>query len=662
MQTLEKRQRQAIFTTDLPPEKWPDILVDILPEEEREEFYNKKKAVTLYYEGRTLRDIEALTGISRGSVRHYAKRSMILNQDGQIWGFRVLVPNSRAEAYKRTQASSPKLPEAQGGHSGLLQQTLNRFPEINVRLIKLILKRGGKKVAHDNRIRIKDLHREFIKLLKEKNVADTEWPFNTKHKGIRSLGHFMNSVLEQNFCSAVYAREESAASAHTPLGTGTGPVLVFTQPYEAVEIDAYYIDAHFTVGFVNPNGNITEVLLSRLWLISIIDRVSTAVLAYEIVYRSEVSASDVVGLIAKAVNQQWQRLPLSIPKLEYLPDSGLPSGVFPELRGAVWGTLMLDNALAHLSTAISEQARRLLGFSVNWGPVRHFERRPNIERLHLDVANQLFWRLPSTTGSNPHNRRAANGEYLAEKLKIRVDEVEQQLDVYMASHNVRPNEGIFFISPLEYLRQSLERGIFMPRHIPNHNADKATFPMRVAVTVRGSMKSGRRPYCQFLREHYSSPIMAASYNLVGKNITLEIDVEDLRQVKAYLSDGSSLGFLTAQGKWRQSKHDLKTRRAILSLMSSGDMFVTTSDNPVQIYLNYLSQGTRKNALKTDLVPAPKAATEAVRVAKAADIDLQLEPNSKNQSPAPAFPLLSETSSIMPGTMPSLSEILGKKGR
>jgi hypothetical protein len=156
--------------------------------------------------------------------------------------------------------------------------------------------------------------------------------------------------------------------------------------------------------------------------------------------------------------------------------------------------------------------------------------------------------------------------------------------------------------------------------------------------------------------------MAASYNLVGKNITLEIDVEDLRQVKAYLSDGSSLGFLTAQGKWRQSKHDLKTRRAILSLMSSGDMFVTTSDNPVQIYLNYLSQGTRKNALKTDLVPAPKAATEAVRVAKAADIDLQLEPNSKNQSPAPAFPLLSETSSIMPGTMPSLSEILGKKGR
>ena len=180
------------------------------------------------------------------------------------------------------------------------------------------------------------------------------------------------------------------------LGLGNEPLLIFEEPYDAVEIDSYHIDSHFTVAFETPEGAEVDVLLSRIWLIFVIDRASTAILAYTVVYNSEVNADDVVKVIRDAVSKKWQPMELTIP-LTYPKDGGLPSGVIPEACGACWSVTLLDGALAHLSEAIHERVRKTLGFSLSWGAAGHFERRPNVERSFRKVAKDIYQRLPSTT-------------------------------------------------------------------------------------------------------------------------------------------------------------------------------------------------------------------------------------------------------------------------
>jgi hypothetical protein len=661
MTNHNKRSRVELFGANLATSTWPHPDSQLIPEMHREPYGYRVKAIQLYADGCSLKDIEEQTGIKGSLVNYLAERCLRLHPDGRIWGFRAAVPNVRISEYTRHSPIKPKLPEAQGGHAGALGQLLETYPNLNDDVVAWVKKEKKKYLVHEHRIRLVDVHREFLRLLRNLGVKSTEWPFNTKYLGLRTIGGYVNKILETDFAGGVTAREDGAARAHLSVGKGKAPLLQFTDPFDVVEIDAHLIDSHLTVGFSTPQGTIVEVLLSRIWLIAAVDRSSTAVLAYTVVYRSEVGASDVLRVIAKSVSETWKPLPLSIPDLSYLPGSGLPSGIIPGLAGTVYGSLFLDGALAHLSKAVRERARKKLGFSINWGPVRHFERRPNVERLFRSIHDDIFGRLPSTTGSNPQNSRAEHGELLAETYKIRAAEAEQLLDVYIARHNATPSEGIFNISPLEYLRQKAAENHFIPRHLPASVLTRGpVFPLRIAVVVRGGQKDGRRPYIQFQREHYTSDLLANSSGLIGKSLTIEVDEDDLRQVRAFLNNGESIGFLTATGKWRLSKHDLKTRKIINSLLSNRTLVLANGRDPVQGYLSYLSKGTKKNRLKTDMVPAASAATEAVRIATAADIPLKLNPKGADSSPAAEQK--KPFRSLMTQPMPDLNAIINRGGK
>ena len=66
------------------------------------------------------------------------------------------------------------------------------------------------------------------------------------------------------------------------------------------------------------------------------------------------------------------------------------------------------------------------------------------------------------------------------------------------------------------------------------------------------------------------------------------------------------------GNWGKSKHSLRTRKIINSLITKKILVVSSQQDPVQVYLDYLST---KNKTKKKSVISPSAATEATRVAK-----------------------------------------------
>lgn len=621
-----KRWSRGEVASYPPTSTWPTVKASMLAPEHIKEFEAKSKAVTLYLAGAPTAEILDQTGIPRWDLPRMVKRCLELGSDGRILGFRALIPFVRVAPYTRKKVVQAKRPQQKGGHSGALGALLARFPKVEKDLVSLIKKEARALRIHEHKIRATTLHRIFLNYIQEHGVGKTEWPFNTMYRGSRSVQRFMREVLNANFGRGVSAREETAARAHLAVGNGVEPLLAFDEPFDAVEIDAYFINAFFSVSFATPEGTETEVLLDRLWLIAAIDRAATAVLACTVVYSSEVSADDVVRVIRDAVSKKWQPMDLTISGLRYPATAGLPSGVIPECFGANWGCLLLDGALAHLAKSVRETARRTLGFALNWGPVGHFERRPNVERLFKSISDDIFRRLPSTTGANPGTGRAEKAEEKAVRYKIRARDAEELVDVYVAEFNATPTSGLSYLSPLEFIRYFIEgdEQHFLVRHLPKTATTGTPIPCVKECVVRGGMRAGRRPYVQIDQVRYTSYVLGQTAALIGKKITVEIDEEDMRQVKAYLPNGAELGFLKASGRWSQSKHSRKTRRAINSLVHRRILVLSEFDDPVQVYLQHLSRSKKKTASEPPM-PPPSKAVEAVRVSRESELPLIIPP-------------------------------------
>lgn len=321
-----------------------------------------------------------------------------------------------------------------------------------------------------------------------------------------------------------------------------------------------------------------------------------------------------------------------------------------------------------MSQAIHARARKTIGFEINWGPVGHFERRPNIERLYSDIAKALFSRMPSTTGSHPHKGRAKDAQESAVKYKILAEDAEQLVSVYMAQHNVTPSEGISYNSPLDVLRYYVREKAdhFIIRHLPARSgSSEVALPIVLTRTVRGGRSSGRRPYIEIDGARYTNPVLAQTASLIGRTLTVEMNEDDWRYGKAFLENGAELGILKVGGRWHQTKHSRKTRKIITSLVSKKELVIASLDDPVQVYLNHLSTAKAKSrSLKKKPRLTPRNATEATRVSKESGLPRKLVNEKVSQKPLvrSVDELHSSQPRAIAGPMPDLHKLLTQKKR
>lgn len=188
------------------------------------------------------------------------------------------------------------------------------------------------------------------------------------------------------------------------------------------------------------------------------------------------------------------------------------------------------------------------------------------------------------------------------------------------------------LTPLDAIRYFVERpDRFECRRRSAGSSAEAGFSQCESAVVRGSRSAGRRPYIQVDRVRYTNEVLACSGHLIGARLLLEVDEDDMRQVKAYLANGAELGVLKAHGKWGLTKHSRRTRKAINSLITKRLITVTTFDDPMQVYMQHLA--TRKG-VKASPRPGPKQATEIVRVKKETGLEAR-EIEAARPAPAPA---------------------------
>lgn len=549
--------------------KWPTVLVDNLSEKNKEIFLNRKKAVDMYIEGKSMNEIMLNTNIHRVLVIRLVKRCLDVDEFGVPYGYKALIP------YKRTKKASREFSKFLEKYPSLKEFIEKQYIGINTSKNEII----------ERNIDIKVLHKKFLKECHKLGIKENEYPFNTEDKCKRTLYRYTDSLINTYYGKVTKKYGDDAFQKLKSVGIGNQNNPLISRPFQQVQFDGHKIDLIVTIKFKTLEGDTIVKPISRIWLLVIIDVATRVILGYHICINKEYSSADVLKCIENAIKPK-KKMNLSIPGLKYPDNGGFHSLCIKETEWAIWDEFLYDNAKANLAINVREKLTQVVKCSVNAGPVATPERRGIVERFFKTIENH-YHRLPNTVGSHPKDPKRNNPEENAVKYEISASEIEELTEILIANYNNEPHEGINGFAPLDIMKQRIERGL-VPTIMPyNERNDMSMLSLKVERVVRGKVKGGKRPFIYYEGVEYRNDVLARMPDLIGVKLTLVINIDDLRTIKAYYQDGTEFGLLTAKGKWSLKSHTLKERREINNLKRKKEIDIGMYDSPIDVYKDYL---------------------------------------------------------------------------
>lgn len=577
---------KSIAEVDLDISTWSPVYTEEMSENEFQLFRKRKLAIDQFFNTeKSVTDIVKETGLNKSEFYRFVNRCITYDNTNKIMGYRGLIPNFNVGDYSRKSFQNTN--QETSNYSGSFQLLLQTYPDLKTFLLEEYFNLNMKKSsAREKKISIKNLHRKFIQECRKIGIKPNEYPFNTTSLAKKSVERFIKDISSQ------YIREvaRSNGGQSTMLLNNTNNTIssnsTIIRPLERVEFDGHKIDAIFAIVYQTPEGEKIIDILNRVWLLTVIDVASRAVVGYHLSLNKEYTKEDVKKCFQSAIIP-WEPKELSIPGLKYAKNAGFPSNKFSEAEYAVWDEVCYDNAKSHLSNEIKDILVKQIGCSINMGPVAVPVRRPIVERLYKTLEENGFHRLPSTTGSNVMDPRRNEAEKNAVKFSVTVDSLVELCDVVIANYNAAPHDSNYGFSPLEIFESRLEQGVTISQ-IPSEDRNKINlFPISKVCSVKGSLKQGRRPYIHFKNVRYTSPELSRDFVMINEEITIMVNTDDLRTVIAYRKDGSEYGVLTASSKWGATPHSLKFRDAINKFKRLRYFSYTEDEDPLDAFQTYL---------------------------------------------------------------------------
>jgi len=332
--------RQIRGVTDQPDfdlQTWAVPDVGALPKDKQQIYLSRKKAVEMACDGSSDKAIKRKCGIGlKQTTRLIKERCVVLHEDGQIYGFRGLVPYDRIRPYTRTK---PVKIDAFGrGGAGALRSLLELDPEFKRELDKKILSVAPKKaelteVKQPRQV----LWGWFLTQLRSRGYeVKGEWPFGRDKDvpdGYGALRRYADSLLKQY--PKLIARSAGGETAERKLRAGDGVDRPTRRAFERVEMDSHKLDGRFCVLMPDGKGGWVPRIIHRLWVTVIIETNSRAVLGYWLSMGREVPKADVLRAIKRALTR-WVPRPVTFSDTALAEGAGLPSVLGDRFLGLCW--------------------------------------------------------------------------------------------------------------------------------------------------------------------------------------------------------------------------------------------------------------------------------------------------------------------------------------
>lgn len=553
---------------ELNTNSWKSVDITLLPKAAQMTFNKRKQAIDLFLGTDVkLKEISSITGVLKPDIYRFIERCLETTPSGEVRGYQGLLP------YQRSRTSV---------HHKTITEILENNPQIGDEIKAILLgKTAIPGYPKEHNIAFTILHRYFLQLCLANKFSQDEFPFTLRDHGLRNFQRYAKAYVEAHY-NAEVARKSTEGKRLAYMTKGIAdPRKQPIYPLERVEFDGHKIDAYFTVGYKMPSGEITKKEISRIWILAVIDVVTRCILGYYITFNPEYNADDVIKTLTNSL-QTWQPKEITVDGLSYGEHDGFPSSQIPEAVNTRWLELYLDNGLANRAKRVKEFVTQKLHANYCLGPVANPIRRAHVERFFRRLEDDLIHRLPSTTGSNPSDVKRQSPVKNAIKFNIKVTEIEQIIDVWIARYNNTPHRGIANRTPLQVFEEHVESGLLLPKYSNTEWEELKT--LKYYRQINGNKETGIRPYVNFENVRYTNDFLRQSPQLIGKKVMLKVDPDDLRKIKAYLiENGLEIGMLLAKGSWGLEPHDLRLRKAIWR--ANDETFdVKRLDNPVDSFL------------------------------------------------------------------------------
>ena len=564
---------------------WIEPPIEAIPEEVREKYLLRKKAVDLYIDGENTDKIKRITGI-RTHIYNYVEKCC-LRQNGSYVGYKALIPYARI------------LPNSENGK---FKKLLGKYPEARDYLLGCYY--GDKKYTLEKNMNYTSIHQKFLKKLIDLGVDTYEYPFTTASLAYGSLVNYLHEYDKKNIELAATRGDKDDLKKLNSTGYGTRFKQDPIAPYSMVQVDGHKLDIAYYVEIENIDGTIDKTMALRPWLIVVIDVATRVVLGYSISQEENYNQYDVMEAIQDAIVPRT-RMQLDRIKAVYPESGGYVSFELPQLRYALFDTIMLDNAKCHLAINTVNRLTERLGITLNYGSVATPETRGIVERFFGSLETRGFHKLPFTTGSNFKSPKRTKPEENCIKYDITFDDIKQLVELLIAEYNTTPHSALQNLAPLECMKRRVEESGMIPTIATEelkNKVDKLHYIIDTRVVVGG--KSGKRAHINYNNSIYRNDLLSATNEYIGKRIILEINPRDISMIDAFDLNGNYLGKLYAQGEYGIKSHSIKTRKAASKLARQRGNDKDPNSTPLEQYqqeLQHRSTKSRRAATNADIL-------------------------------------------------------------
>jgi putative transposase len=546
------RRRHLIPTNYSNLKEWQDLDINPFSELLQTKYRQRKSAVYMYAAGDDFHKIREATGISKKEVTRFVRRCIVADGEGSIFGFRALAYGFHLKSYERKAPVRFTLSNDSAGCSGALSQLFNKFPEIEGAVIELFCKGRLRGEVPEPRMNFIAIHQRFQGMLRKVGLQDSDWPFSTTSKGYKALTRFLNKYHLENPESAVEGRSGRDARSRSSVGTGFQPLFSPLSPFTCVQLDYHKVDAAADIILYNQFHGEVVVPVARWYYGLLIEERFKGVLGACIAFERNPTGDNALETIENALK----------PVIFILNDSNrtiLHDGkvfinqIIPKLAYQCFSLLKVDNAWCNSATEVINNIITTIGCAIDFGPVRSWWPRSQIERTFGELTRKGLQRMPSTYGSGPTDTKSDNPPEQAKRFRILLSDLVDVIFGTIASYNRSPNEGRQFSSPVSAFTACLDHpeSGFFPQYLPLNTQNDMRLLFHIEeVTVRGSIKKNVRPFFISGRCRHTNPRLANTFSLIGKTLIVYILRTNCLEVYATVKEtGEDLGKMVLEARW-----------------------------------------------------------------------------------------------------------------
>lgn len=521
-------------------ENWPQISIDDLHDDQKQQFLCNLRIVAQTLGGKSLSSVAQQNNFHKSRISVMLSRALAGEESEDPPLTKALIPGIRIKESKRRMPLSSLAKTA--GSKGSFIYLLDNVPRLRERL-EIMIKSSVNQKPYSQNLTPKIIHAEFKRLLQEANWPTTEYPYTEASQGYETLRRFLNKKC-QEFSTVVVPKRV----IHTRRSE--------LRACREIQADEHTIDLFGRADIV-LNENLIPLRLARCKLILAVDSATSCILAYRLVLSEEVNQFDILSLFA-SMFYLWQPLDLTTPGLQYTPGACLPAYFGGEFLRMGFGIVRLDNALVHLAASVKNYICSDLCATLNLGLPAQPKGRSHIEHA-INIAATCAHRFASTSGAHPKD---PNRETLKNSKKppvITLAALEEALSVTLTHHNVVPQTSLGNATPIEVLRYQMANSpvrLLPPVLMPTH-----PFIYSEIVSIKRIASERRRPHINFLYVRYVGDALDQLTPKYTK-VRIECDYRDIRNLKVFSLHGQFLGEVSVQGGWIRFPHSITTRKKI----------------------------------------------------------------------------------------------------